>query len=1191
LTGCPPSGGSGGGGLGPDFTATLLRPDDLLSLTLGFFNLQLSADKTTLRPIDWGLPAFISADFGPEHVLEQAFDPSTNSQNTSPSTTSPVDSLIAGHSRVVFVVPAGRSIPYTVDGLLTSFSTLQMSVPLNAPPNAGVTVGTPGDGARAPTLAARHFAVDPSIPIPTTPPLPADPAEYQTAIELPTRLIISPNVLCGWAHATGVVTSGVANRTELWHTRLGVRAGGAIDETDANAAARTIRAVWTRDPGFAAAQEQWAAGSTKPTVNPNPIMTIAPPFPASLSPQNRADLVYESGNFGTPERVRSPKAVAANRLILSALGGYLDALGDFGDMTDSGLLLWQHLATLGRDHYVKVVYSGILYPWGHRASLTEITERQLTNGTEALLGRFYVTVSQPTVTYAGSDPTLQRLLRNLQFTSLTITTLSTPQLNPPSSTRDGATTGGVLTLAGTQTPYLFKIVAVDHAGNQIHLEVPAVWALTNSDVVNPTVAPQLQSLFDALGYAAPMNGQRIAFAPESTDPTIPPGKTTFETQSLTHTGENTSAFPNVAGSMPPFVPQLVNASIVVEALRGFAPNLTQPIGVNFDDVYTNYGFDGMSNRGEILLDLVTPTPVLFSASTDKTGGFLAPDLQVTAISRAVGPVAGMAGTIAAGTFSPTDFFMATLTTARIFGIISLVDIIPQGDLLKNAPIFSTQALNQIESLVADANTILDLANQVTAGSTGLPTSLTSILGDISTQVPNLLSAISAFDASAALTSIGSLQTDMTQLPGALSTAVGLPGVTLPSSLATPLSTFAAPLGQFLGALETTLGPLLTAYQQLQQMATTQTFTLDWSTPLLPWPSPSAPIFMPLGNRSLYLKAQMRFKSTGGQPAGVSLTCGIDPFTIKLLGSNPFITVQVAALQFTIDGTKPNVSASLGTPPVTFGGSLSFVQTLTSIIPLSGFASTAAPSASAAAPASSSASAPPGITVDSDGITASYSISVPSLAIGVFALTNISIGASLNIPFIGTSPLNVGFNFCTREEPFVLTVMCIGGGGFFGVTFDPSRIEILEASFEAGAELAVDFGVASGSISAMLGIYYYMEGTACTLTGFFELRGEVDVLGIITASIDLYLGLTYEPASKKVIGTATIEIDVKLFFFSVSVSITCTKRFAGANNDPTFLQQMSPWGAADVANFTSYPAEFENLPGYDPWTEYLAAFAA
>jgi hypothetical protein len=39
---------------------------------------------------------------------------------------------------------------------------------------------------------------------------------------------------------------------------------------------------------------------------------------------------------------------------------------------------------------------------------------------------------------------------------------------------------------------------------------------------------------------------------------------------------------------------------------------------------------------------------------------------------------------------------------------------------------------------------------------------------------------------------------------------------------------------------------------------------------------------------------------------------------------------------------------------------------------------------------------------------------------------------------------------------------------------------------------------------MAGVYFRMENSECSLTGYFRLGGNVSVLGIITASLELYL---------------------------------------------------------------------------------------
>jgi hypothetical protein len=152
-------------------------------------------------------------------------------------------------------------------------------------------------------------------------------------------------------------------------------------------------------------------------------------------------------------------------------------------------------------------------------------------------------------------------------------------------------------------------------------------------------------------------------------------------------------------------------------------------------------------------------------------------------------------------------------------------------------------------------------------------------------------------------------------------------------------------------------------------------------------------------------------------------------------------------------------------------------------------------------------------------------------------------------------MGVWFRFCERENPAILTVMCFGGGGFLGVTVNADGLHILEAALEFGAAIAVNFGVAAGGVSAMGGIYFKIEGSDVTLTGYFRLRGEVEALGIVSVSLELYIDLTYESADNKCVGTASISLEIEVAMFSTTIKITATKKFAGAGNDPTFRELM------------------------------------
>jgi hypothetical protein len=121
---------------------------------------------------------------------------------------------------------------------------------------------------------------------------------------------------------------------------------------------------------------------------------------------------------------------------------------------------------------------------------------------------------------------------------------------------------------------------------------------------------------------------------------------------------------------------------------------------------------------------------------------------------------------------------------------------------------------------------------------------------------------------------------------------------------------------------------------------------------------------------------------------------------------------------------------------------------------------------------------------------------------------------------------------------------------------------------------------------MAGIYFRMEMDACSLTGYFRLGGHVSVLGLISASIELYLELRYEFESGKCVGKAQLTIEVEVFLFSVSVTITCERKFAGSNGDPTFRELM---GFQPEIPLEDELNVIDNSTDY-PWREYCEAFA-
>jgi hypothetical protein len=157
------------------------------------------------------------------------------------------------------------------------------------------------------------------------------------------------------------------------------------------------------------------------------------------------------------------------------------------------------------------------------------------------------------------------------------------------------------------------------------------------------------------------------------------------------------------------------------------------------------------------------------------------------------------------------------------------------------------------------------------------------------------------------------------------------------------------------------------------------------------------------------------------------------------------------------------------------------------------------------------------------------------------------------------------------------VMMFGGGGFVGLQASPKGLVLVEGALEFGARVSLDFGVASGSIEAMGGVYYRHEDNKFTLTGYFRLRGEVELLGIASVSLTCELSLTYRDkggGKDEMYGQAKVTLEVEVAFIEYSASFTVERHFAGSAGDPSMRD------ALDI------PAS-----GYSKaWSDYCLAFA-
>lgn len=320
-----------------------------------------------------------------------------------------------------------------------------------------------------------------------------------------------------------------------------------------------------------------------------------------------------------------------------------------------------------------------------------------------------------------------------------------------------------------------------------------------------------------------------------------------------------------------------------------------------------------------------------------------------------------------------------------------------------------------------------------------------------------------------------------------------------------------------------------------------------------------PLFFPQppqGGPQLRILTTTVIDKAGGAPQA-SVDATLRNFRINLFG---FIILNFRQLSMSVKpGSKTDVNPEFEPDTgVMFGGPLEFLNSMRDLIPMGGF------------------SDPPALDVSPNGISSSYSLNLPDIAVGALTLQNVSLGAGFDLPFTGGGP-SARFNFAERHNPFNLTVSLFGGGGFFAIALDTGGVRELEAALEFGAQIQLNLGVASGGVYVKAGIYFRWNEDLVVFSGYVEVGGHLNILGLITVSLVFHLELTYEKASSqsRLYGTATLTVEIEILFFSCSQKVTVERQFAGSDADPLFIE----FCPGDPASNSS-----------DTWSTYCRAFA-
>lgn len=987
--------------------------------------------------------------------------------------------------------------------------------------------------------------------VPARPPRPDE-----TAIEAPYRLIISPSNRGGFAHAQLPVEAGEhGDRVELWHTRLGVRdeINGVVVVDEGASEQRIVRAIWARDRAYHDDPDKLDAELLKP-------------FRMSLDQRDRHMLVRQSAET----QYAAPEPVDVHKLSLSALGAALDLHGAweitaYAKAKKPSILSWDHVAPLGRDQFVQVVYPGYVFPFGHACALVKVTERKIDKDKDPqayLYQRKFLVFGEPVRSYDQRD---------LPFKEVRILPLQTPTIRDPlaaDTPHTAETSGGWFNLGiardqlfwpvllGETAKFRFTLDALDQAGRRVRFRAPLLFVAAHLGASLPGIEPpiSIEQLYISSIYqqdpTVAGEGQPVAFAQPRVE-----GDTTLEVSQLRFAGD--AADPGELNARP----RLAEATVVVPTMRQLAQ--AQALKMTYAQVYLKHGFTPGKNKNEGQVFATFNSGKVVYENTERSGALVAPNFPVQGLSRKLGAV-GEIDKVAAGAFSRDDFFAALDASEmpKLFGIVELKDLLASDDLgLDRAPRFITELLDVPRALLIDLPRLTDAVNEgiarLGAEAQAIKAQLQPIRNALQQRIDQVVAALDALEPVETPASLDDIEAQLKQPLGKIGELVGelegiVPTAPLPPTIKADLERLVSALRPLLAAGDALDGTLAAIQAMVNGVAAGDLATrarYEWRPKLANWPKAKPIIEVPEDGFTLTVEA----RASAQDDAGVDVLTELRDLTLNLPPKpNRLIALAFERIAFRgTSGRKPEIDVRF--TGIEFDGLLEFVETLQEIIPLDAL------------------SDPPYVDVDESEARAGIDLAVPNVAVGAFSLENINLGAEARVPFLGEA-VTVGFNFCSKERPFVLTVMAFGGGGFIGLRAAPKGLVVLEGALEFGARLSLNFGVASGSIEAMGGIYYRLEETESTLSGYFRLRGEVEVLGIASASLTLELALTYKDG--KMAGRARVTLEIEVGPFEKSVSFTVERKFAGANGDPTFAEmiEVAPDG------------------GSEHWSAYCLAFA-
>jgi hypothetical protein len=219
-----------------------------------------------------------------------------------------------------------------------------------------------------------------------------------------------------------------------------------------------------------------------------------------------------------------------------------------------------------------------------------------------------------------------------------------------------------------------------------------------------------------------------------------------------------------------------------------------------------------------------------------------------------------------------------------------------------------------------------------------------------------------------------------------------------------------------------------------------------------------------------------------------------------------------------------------------------------------------------------------------GIQCVLKLPLPPVQFGAFGISNLNLGAvlalRLNDPLMDGFSIELGFNLGRKLAPFSLTVFLLGGGGYLEVStrYAPGNGRLrcfVSLGITVSASLAIALGPIHGGVYIYFGITAEFQaggGAKFAIGVMLLMRGEVSLLGIVSACISLLLEAQYDTTSGQIIGHGQLSISIKICWcFTLEISEDITYTVGEGNQGVAMMTGEGAHGLALMSPATPGPA--------------------